>query len=280
MNLKRILKISRPRFWFYEAGTFLIGFMLAAPLISISNMLHFALWFLYFLIPANILIYGINDIFDYETDLKNPKKGSYEELLIPSEHKKVFKWILLTNLPFLLIVFWYSNFQIIFWFFAFIFFAYFYSAKPIRAKTKPVLDSFFSASHYISTGVFAYVLFSLQDPNWIIILAGILWAMAMHAYSAIPDINADKDAGLETIATKLGFRKTIDLCIIFYTCAFSIAAFYLNFLFILLLIPYLYLMFITLKKPQNIFKYYKIFPTLNTITGFILFLSIFLLKFF
>ena len=35
----------------------------------------------YFLIPANILIYGINDIFDYDTDKLNPKKGTYEAFI-------------------------------------------------------------------------------------------------------------------------------------------------------------------------------------------------------
>jgi 4-hydroxybenzoate polyprenyltransferase len=29
------------------------------------------------------------------------------------------------------------------------------------------------------------------------------WAMAMHAFSAVPDIQADKDAKLATIATFL-----------------------------------------------------------------------------
>lgn len=33
-----------------------------------------AIFALYFVIAANIWIYGINDIYDYETDKLNPKK--------------------------------------------------------------------------------------------------------------------------------------------------------------------------------------------------------------
>jgi lycopene elongase/hydratase (dihydrobisanhydrobacterioruberin-forming) len=199
-------------------------------------------------------------------------------LLVPKDHKKVWFWILITNLPFVFLIFWYSNFQIILWFFAFVFFATFYSAKPIRAKTKPLLDSFFSAGHYIATGVFAYVLFSFDSPNFIIILAGILWAMAMHAYSAVPDISADKEAGFETIATKLGFNKTIYLCIVFYLISFLIGIYYLNFLLLFFLIPFLYLMHLSLKKKEKLFMYYKIFPLLNAITGFVLFWLVYIFR--
>jgi 4-hydroxybenzoate polyprenyltransferase len=39
-----------------------------------DNIIQVLLFGLYFLIPANIRIYGINDIYDYETDKLNPKK--------------------------------------------------------------------------------------------------------------------------------------------------------------------------------------------------------------
>jgi 4-hydroxybenzoate polyprenyltransferase len=36
-----------------------------------------------------------------------------------------------------------------------------------------------------------------------LIIAAIDWAIAMHAYSAIPDIKADSEAGISTVATLL-----------------------------------------------------------------------------
>jgi 4-hydroxybenzoate polyprenyltransferase len=122
--MKEILKISRPRFWLYELGTFQDSY-------SVLNIIIFALFFLG---PANLLIYGINDIFDYETDKLNPKKDSYEALLSPREHKRIYYWIIATNLPFIVFAAISLPKMSLLWLFLFFFFATFYSAKPIRAK--------------------------------------------------------------------------------------------------------------------------------------------------
>lgn len=98
---------------------------------------------LYFLVPANIWIYGINDIYDYETDKLNPKKQGYEALVEPKEHKKLWARIIGTTIPFLFVlpltIATYISFLL------FLFFSAQYSATPIRAKGRPILDSLFSA---------------------------------------------------------------------------------------------------------------------------------------
>lgn len=76
----------------------------------------------------------------------------------------------------------------------FLFFSGFYSALPIRAKTIPLVDSVFSAGHYVATAVFAYVLISGVQIDRQLVIAGMAWAMAMHAYSALPDIQPDQEA--------------------------------------------------------------------------------------
>jgi hypothetical protein len=43
-------------------------------------------------------------------------------------------------------------------FLAFLFFSSQYSAIPIRAKARPIMDSLFSAGHYVATAVFGYYL--------------------------------------------------------------------------------------------------------------------------
>jgi 4-hydroxybenzoate polyprenyltransferase len=63
---------------------------------------EFLLRLLYFTIPANLLIYGINDIADYDTDKKNPKKQAYESLLTPDKQKSMRSLIVVTNIPFLI----------------------------------------------------------------------------------------------------------------------------------------------------------------------------------
>ncbi len=272
MTFKKIISISRPRFWIYEFGTFLFGVLAGAT--AVQSLLDplVLLYGFYFLLPANILIYGINDIYDYETDKLNPKKNAYEELLTPAEHKTIWKSIIFTTTPFVLVSLFIPSSA--FWAFCFfIFFATFYSAKPIRAKTKPFFDSFFSAGHYIATGVFGYYLNGGTTFPYIGVIAGMLWAIAMHAYSAVPDITADSQAGMQTIATKFGGLKTLVLCALFYVAASVLAYSILGIIALFCGLVYLALMIISIKKrnsPDELFRIYTFFPYINMTIGMII----------
>ncbi len=270
MSLKEIMRISRPRFWLYEMGTYFIGVLVATN--SLKNLLlpEILIFGFFFLIPANILIYGINDIFDYETDKLNPKKVEYEALLVPEKHKAVWVWILSTNIPFLIYAFM-INHRTGIYLLVFYFFASFYSATPIRAKIRPFFDSLFSAGHYIFTGVFGYFLAGGEGFPLVGFIAGMLWAMAMHAYSAVPDIKADTDAGFRTIATWLGRNKTIVLCLVFYVAsAILFSTLIGKFPFIAVLV-YVFLMVISLRTQDDnkLFKIYTYFPWVNFVTPMI-----------
>lgn len=279
MNIQKILSISRPRFWIYEFGTFVFG--LFASFTSFDTLFSFQNIFfaLYFLIPANILIYGINDIFDYETDKLNPKKVQYEELLEPKDQKKVWVWILATNIPFVIASFFLPlHTQILF--ILFIFFAVFYSAKPIRAKARPILDSLFSASHYIATGVFGYFLAGGTGFPTIGVVAGILWAVAMHAYSAVPDIQADNDANLPTIATFLGPKTTLVVCLVLYGTSAYIGSTILGLPVLIYGLVYITLMILSLNRVQKngdgLFTLYTYFPYINMVAGAVMTISLLL----
>lgn len=282
MNIKRTLRISRPRFWIYELGSFLVGFASYAHFGSSSwYSFDFLVFFIYFTFSANLYIYGINDIFDYETDIQNPKKTDYESLVVPSERPKLFLWIALTTLPFILLSFFLNISKESFVaFLLFLFFAGFYSAPPIRAKTKPFLDSFFSGAHYIVTAVFGYYLAGGSSFPLLPVIASMFWAIAMHAYSAVPDIKADKEGGLQTIATFCGKRVTLIFCITLYVLSSAIAFLYYPLFAIGGFIIYSFLMILSLqtKSEDELFKLYTYFPKINTIIGMILFFLIFLSK--
>ena len=51
----------------------------------------------YFTFPANLFVYGVNDIFDYETDKVNEKKHEYEALVEQKQHKTLVIWIAVFN---------------------------------------------------------------------------------------------------------------------------------------------------------------------------------------
>jgi 4-hydroxybenzoate polyprenyltransferase len=278
LPLERIVRISRPRFWAYEAGTFAIGVMLALrpldyPLLHVTPLM--LLFLFYFIFPANLLIYGINDIFDYETDRLNPKKAEYEALVLPHEHRPLLQWIAICTFPFLLLLV-YASQQAILAFAIFLFCAIFYSAWPIRAKVRPVLDTVFSAGHYVATGVFGYYLAGGSEVNWLIVLAGMFWSMAMHAYSAVPDIEADKTSGIATVATLLGEKPTLFFCLALYLAAAALALPHLGVFALVLGLIYAGLVIASIfaRTPEDLFRYYTYFPVLNLAVGFLIFLTL------
>lgn len=268
MSIREIIRISRPRFWLYEAATFgLVGAVAGADSTLFLATPHFWIFFFYFLIPANILIYGINDIFDYETDKFNQKKMEYEGLLAPHRRRAVWLWIIGSTTPFLFFV--PISAPLLLSFGAFLFFAVFYSAPPIRAKALPLFDSLFSAAHYVATGVFGYYLVGGTHFPLIGVIAGMLWAVAMHAYSAVPDITADAKAGLQTIAILVGKHKTILVCWFLYLLAALVAKELTPFSTLIGGVVYSYLMWRSLKATTEaeLFRLYTYFPTVNTLVG-------------
>lgn len=275
-----LLKVSRPRFWLYVLGPYLIG--LAAGVASSEDLLRLdALIFgLYFTLPANLLIYGINDIFDFETDRRNPKKDEYEMLVRPASHRKLLFWVIALNLPFVVASIYFAPRAIIS-LAGFLFFSVFYSASPIRAKAIPILDSIFNVL-YVFPGVFAYQLITGSFPPLLVILAAWFWVMAMHAYSAIPDIPADRDARVNTIATLLGPAWTHLFCGLCFAAAAVLSVTRLTWFSAVAGLIYVPLMRFseTAEFPDGVMRIYRFFPILNAIVGFALFWYIALPKFF
>jgi len=275
---QRLLSLSRPHFWLYELGTFFIGVVAAASSGTAFVSVWVLVYALYFLFPANLLIYGINDIYDYETDRLNPKKAGYEAVLPKTLHPTVLRAVFYTNAPFILLAMFLPQPATIA-LLVFVICATFYSAPPLRAKARPGYDSLFSAGHYVATGVFGYFLVGGTASIWLPVGAGMAWAMAMHAYSAVPDIQADKEAKLATIATVLGKQVTIWFCLVFYTIAAWIATLYIGPIAIGLFIPYLIMMILSLhSKEAQLLQLYTWFPWINALVGMSLFFTLLLQK--
>ena len=273
-DLAFILKVSRPRFWIYLLGPYLVG--IVSAITSRDELLnwHCAAFALYFTLPANLLVYGVNDMCDYETDKLNPKKSDYEALVTPERRTTVLLAILLLNLPFVAGLI-YVPLVAINSLIAYLLLSVFYSAWPIRAKAKPFLDSAFNIL-YIMPGVFAYSMIAGELPPWQAIVAGGLWTAAMHAYSAVPDIDVDREADVSTIATVLGANMTIALCAVLYVASAFLAAEFLGFLAIPLGFAYLVLMLASFRSlaTGRIFALYRAFPMINMSAGFLIFWSV------
>ena len=263
-------KTSRPRFWIYLFGPYLLGAVSLIGTGAIENHLGALIIFgFYFLFPANLFIYGVNDIFDYETDRRNEKKRGYETLVKPDDRKSLTRLILLFNAPFFIFGPLLLPFHAFLGLLGFAFFGFFYSAPPIRAKIRPFLDAFFNVL-YVFPALVSFGFLGL--PATSVFIAGTLWCMAMHAYSAIPDITADKEAELQTVATVLGVKNTLAFCFLLYLVATLLVLPSLGFLSLALLALYAAMLLISLKTPTqaHVRKIYSFFPYLNAFCGFLL----------
>ena len=279
-DLRFLLKVSRPRFWIYILGPYLIG--LVAAVADKRELLDWRVlvFALFFTLPANLLIYGINDIFDYDTDKINPKKDGYETLVTPEGRGGLIAVILITTIPFFVIV-GTLGLQPIIAFSSFLFYSIFYSAPPIRAKAKPFLDSIFNVL-YIMPGIFAFTMITgIQPPNAVFIAGG-LWTAAMHAYSAIPDIEADREARLSTIATVIGPSGTHLFCLAAYVGSTILAFQYLGTISILMGLLYVGIMLFSMisKDKNSVFQIYRRFPIVNAGVGLAIFWYIAISKFY
>ena len=271
LDTKFLQKVSRPRFWLYVFGPYLIG--LAAAASDKNDFLAFdVLYFgLYFLLPANLLIYGINDIFDFETDRLNPKKAEYEMLVRPESHRALVWAIAILNIPFIVLAFFFAP-QALPSLGGFLFFSVFYSVPPIRAKAVPLLDSAFNIL-YVFPGAFAYQMLTGSFPPLVLFVAAGLWTMAMHAYSAVPDIDADHEANVRTVATFLGARPTLLFCLMLYVASAALAFEYLGTISVMIGLVYVAMIIASLYETDRdrLFAIYRRFPILNAGIGFALF---------
>jgi 4-hydroxybenzoate polyprenyltransferase len=297
LGLRRLIKISRPRFWIYLLGPFMLGWAIHIPaqdfwLVLSLTWPALSVFGYHFTFASNLLLYGVNDMFDYETDRLNPKKQNYEGLVLPEERPRLVYLILVAHAPIISYLwFWWKSAELLpslfnsFVTFAilsllFILLAIGYSAPPIRAKARPFWDSLFNVL-YVVPGLIGYLLAAdIATLQWPLVLAACLWCIAMHAYSAVPDIESDTQAGLSTIATALGKTRTLWFCLVCYAAAALLSVSALKWLAYLLGATYLVLMGLSLKTKNNpdLFRYYKLFPFINTLAGAALFFFILLAK--
>ena len=276
LSLKEVFFLSRPRFWMYVLGTFLVGMIAAGNPFEhsqVTTLLLFAFG-IFFSLPANVLIYGVNDIYDYQTDIHNEKKLAYETVLQPKKHRNLWIITAILTLPFLLLFVW-SNTPTKIALLVFLFTGIFYSATPIRAKSKPPLDVLFSAIIYVSPAVVGYFVTGQTNIEWLAVAGGLIWAFAMQTYSAVPDIDADQKAGVHTLATLFGEKKALWFCLVCYILSASIGFYYLGPIAIVFGLVYLIMVLLSIYNTNKLFKYYTYFPLINVISGAMLFFYLF-----
>ncbi|GAA0464079.1 prenyltransferase [Halococcus dombrowskii] len=259
-----LLRLSRPRFWFYLAGPVVVGVAYGADSLAALFAPIALVLFAYFLVPANVFLYGVNDVFDADIDETNPKKDDREVRY--TGDKTVLAAVIVSGLLALGFVPVLTSAALA-TLALFVFLAVEYSAPPLRFKTTPLFDSI-SNGLYVLPGVIAYTAVAGELPPIAAVLGGWLWTMGMHTFSAIPDIDPDREAGIRTTATALGERRTYGYCALCWLAA-AVSFAFIHILLSVLLLAYPVLVFAIARSSIDVDRAYWWYPAVNTLVGMV-----------
>ncbi len=272
--LSFVLTVSRFRFWIYTGGTYVVGYALGMESIDAFYELPYYIYLIYFFFLANVFIYGVNDLMDEETDALNPKKADKEALLMDSDRGRLILALAGVGAISAVLMLTQTMTEAAV-FLVFLFLSFFYSAPPLRFKRVPVLD-FSSNMLYVMPGVFGYLLASGALPPMALLVAGFCHIAAMHLFSAIPDIEYDRAAGITTSAVLFGRRASLAICLVFWS-GLAFLAVHLSgahpLSFLALVYPAVPLSLL-LRQELEIERVYWYLPYINTSLGGLLFLAL------
>ena len=281
--LGTVLGSSRPISWVNTAFPFGAAYLLAGG----GTDLAFWVGCLFFLVPYNLLMYGLNDVFDYESDLRNPRKGGVEGLVLDRGlHRLTIVSALASSAPFVVALLALGSptaagvlaFSVVA--------VVAYSAPVLRFKERPFVDSLTSSTHFVSPALYGLVLAAARGGDlggwsswpvgvWAALGGFFLWGMGSHAFGAVQDVRADREADIGSIGTVLGARATTWVALGLYVAggAALLAVPWPGWLTAVLVLPYVanvapYLS-ITDADCERANAGWRRFLVLNFVTGFL-----------
>ncbi|UCH34161.1 MAG: prenyltransferase [Armatimonadota bacterium] len=263
-----VLEVSRPKFWLYLAGTYLVGCAAGSARPADLVTLRFWVCLGYFLIPANVLLYGVNDLADGTADRINPRKRGSEHVLEVYEERVVLRAVLAAlflALPVLAVLSGHVEQALLGGFIAL---AILYSVPPVRLKAAPVLDAASNVLYALPLFL-GFHQFAGELPNTEVIAISFLWTAAMHIFSAALDIDTDRRSGLRTTASALGYRGSLLVCAALWIAVFVLVAGYrILHPWGLAAICYPLIPLLLMVRPAAAgLQAYRLFPALNAIAG-------------
>ena len=186
--------------------------------------------------PVCLYTFGLNDIFDDDSDRINPRKGGLDGIRLEQQHRRLIeKAALGAGIIFLSLSFLTRNVFNIFYTSTILCLAYVYSAPPWRLKTRPPLD-------VVSAGIMGFLApfglgFGFVDNAAALPIQAYYFTfcvMGFHAFSTIMDYEVDKKAGDTTFAVAYGKRCAAALPgIVFLLSPFFVESFYVKIFFLL-----------------------------------------------
>jgi 4-hydroxybenzoate polyprenyltransferase len=224
--LWRLVTVSRPGVW-VPAAVIYAGGVAFGP----AARATWPTWagFVFVTMPMGVITFGINDITDITSDALNSRKGGTEGAVVrPTERRLLIRAATACAVTFLLLYLAARRYAAAASILGIILSACAYSVRPVRLKTRPVLDSVsngFGVACIFCCGYYAGTP-GLPDsfPAPHILAALLLCGSALHALTTLLDDDVDKKMGDTTIGVVLGRRRTVGLAaMLFASCFFLVS---------------------------------------------------------
>lgn len=218
-----LLRASRPFSWINTVLPFLaVGLWVQHRVTG-----GLVLGALFFSLPYNLLLYGVNDLYDFESDRRNPRKGGVIEggVLPPRDARPLWLAIAIVTVPLLAAIGWLEpTHAVALAVTALVALAY--SLPPMRLKEIPGLDALIASLAFVLPAACGAIVAGATPARfpWLYLTAFLLWGVASQALGAIQDVPYDRRAHIQSIAAVLGERTTALLATAAYLLAAALVA--------------------------------------------------------
>ncbi|MDS0260113.1 prenyltransferase [Haloarcula sp. S1CR25-12] len=264
-RLGYLFRLSRPRYWHFLGSPVLLALIYGASSASDLTSPAAIAFAVYFLVPGNLFLYGVNDAFDTDTDEHNPKKSEEGKEQSFRDTPGVKAAIVLSGLLAVPLFFLTTSPVALLALGGWAFLTVTYSAPPLRLKSIPFVDSVVNGL-YLLPGIAAYITIAGSFPPMSGVVGFWLWTMGYHTFSAIPDIGPDRKAGVRTLASVLGKRKSLVYTgVCWLLAAVVFAQLHLAAALVFLLYPVIDLFIMV--EDIDVERAYWWFPTINAVVG-------------
>lgn len=218
-RISLLLKVSRPGLWLVFVWLYLWPTAGNTALLRTSV---FWMGLLYSTLPLNLLVYGMNDLVDEDTDSVNPRKGNfiYGAKTSKIERRELPFWMFTLNVVPLCIIAGFTGewMYLAGWFTAAVSINFLYNNKPFQFSRRcPFEVPTMILGHFLIP-LFSCQINDLSFPglgSWI--FNGFLLARS-HIWLEFADIDCDAKAGKRTFAVRFGpivaFRTVIALTLL------------------------------------------------------------------
>lgn len=204
-SLKQTLRVSRPGLWATQLWFYLL------PLGGLHLIDQWTFWLgaFYVTFPLAYLLYGWNDLADYETDQLNPRKGNFlfGAKLRQEELAELPLRMAIVQLPFWALFLYTIGPNFLLWIGVCLAVNAAYNWPRIGFKGLPLLDVVNQAG-YLLVFVLSSWVNHVPQLSWPAMLIGALFAMHSHLLNEITDIEPDRIAGRRTTAVVFGVGPT------------------------------------------------------------------------